>query len=160
MGVGKSTIGRQLARAMHRAFCDSDREIERRTGVSIALIFEIEGEGGFRARESKIIDELASMNDAVIATGGGAVLDEVNRRRLRDSGFTVYLKASIERLHTRTRLDRSRPLLQTPDPRKSIEELVRQRDPLYREVADLVIHTDGRTVYQIISAIRNAWEQS
>ncbi len=160
MGAGKSTIGRQLAKAMQREFHDSDREIERRTGVSITLIFEIEGEQGFRAREGKVIAELASLNDAVIATGGGAVLDETNRRCLREGGFTVYLKASLERLHARTRHDRNRPLLQTADPRRSLDELVRQRDPLYREVADLVLLTDGRSVPQIIRAIRGAWERS
>lgn len=157
MGSGKTTIGRQLAHGVDKEFRDSDREIEERTGASIALIFEIEGEAGFRRREQLTLDDLTRLKDVVLATGGGAVIDATNRAHLKQRGFVVYLRAPLERLFARTHWDRTRPLLQTPEPRKKLEELVRHRDPLYREVADLIIDTDGRTVRQVVDEIRLAW---
>lgn len=146
MGVGKSTIGRHLAKLLKLDFVDSDREIERRTGVGIPVIFEIEGEAGFREREAAALAELtADRTRLVLATGGGAVLRPANRALLRARGVVVYLHADIEILLARTRRDRRRPLLQNPDPRRIMQELLEQRDPLYREVADLVVETDQRS---------------
>ncbi len=159
MGAGKTTIGRQLARSLAKEFHDSDREIEARTGASVALIFDIEGEAGFRRRESKIIDELTLRQNMVLATGGGAVIDAYNRECMKTRGVAVYLCASVDRLFTRTRRDINRPLLQTADPKRTLQALLRYRDPLYREVADLVINTDGRTLRQVVTEIRHFVEQ-
>jgi shikimate kinase len=144
MGAGKTTIGRHLATLLHKRFVDVDHEIEKRTGVTIPVIFEIEGEAGFRRRESAVIDELTRERDIVLATGGGAVLLEESRKLLKERGTVVYLQADIETLVERTRRDRNRPLLQTSDPRGKIEELLRQREPIYREVADVVVDTGQR----------------
>lgn len=144
MGAGKTTIGRHLATLLHKRFVDVDHEIEKRTGVTIHVIFEIEGEAGFRQRESTLVNELARDQDIVLATGGGAVLLEENRKILKEHGVVVYLQADIETLVERTRRDRNRPLLQTEDPRGKIEELLRQREPIYREVADVVVDTGQR----------------
>lgn len=152
-GAGKTTIGRQLARRMHRSFVDADHEIEARTGVRIPLIFDIEGEAGFRERESKVIAELASRTDLVVATGGGAVLRAENRSALRQGGTVVYLHASPELLYERTRLDPNRPLLQVDDPRRKLEELFAQRDPLYREVADIVVNSLGGSIGQLVKQV-------
>lgn len=152
MGVGKSTIGRQLASMLHKSFKDSDHEIEKRTGVDIPTIFDIEGEDGFRKREISVIDELSAENNLVLATGGGAVLREENRKALR-RGYVVYLSASIETLVERTRRDKSRPLLQNTDKRRKIEELLGERDPIYREEADLVVETDGRSAKTVAKEI-------
>lgn len=144
MGAGKTTVGRQLAKRLNRRFFDSDHEIELRTGVRVPVIFEIEGEAGFRRRESLMLAELSRESDAVVATGGGIVLAEENRRCLRDTGVVVYLSAPPSVLYERTRHDRNRPLLQVDDPLARLTELFHQRDPLYREVADIVIHArDG-----------------
>ena len=155
MGAGKTTIGRQLARELNKTFHDSDRELEARTGVDIPLIFDIEGEAGFRRREKAMIAELVERQDIVLATGGGAVLDADTRALLGSRGFVIYLFAPLERLYERTRRDRNRPLLQTPDPRKAIADLMARRDPLYRSVADLIVETDSRTVRAIVRQIRN-----
>lgn len=155
MGAGKTTIGRQLAREMDKVFYDSDRELEGRTGADIPLIFDIEGETGFRRREKAVVAELAALTDIVLATGGGAILDPDNRAALRTNGFVIYLYAPLPRLYERTRRDRNRPLLQTENPRKAIEELMTQRDPLYRSIADLIVETDSRTVRAIVRQIRN-----
>jgi len=144
MGAGKTTIGRHLATLLHKRFVDVDHEIEKRTGVTIPIIFEIEGEAGFRRRESTLVDELSHDDDIVMATGGGAVLMEENRQALKERGTVVYLHADIDTLVERTRRDRNRPLLQTEDPRGKIEELLRQREPIYREVADVVVDTGLR----------------
>lgn len=144
MGAGKTTIGRHLATLLHKRFVDVDHEIERRTGVSIQVIFEIEGEAGFRQRESTLVGELSRDHDIVLATGGGAVLLEENRKVLKKRGIVVYLQADVETLVERTRRDRNRPLLQTEDPRGKIEELLRQREPIYRELADVVVDTGQR----------------
>lgn len=153
MGAGKSTIGRHLARVLGQRFVDADREIEARTGASISLIFDLEGEAGFRRRESAVIAELAAGEGLVVATGGGAVLDPGNRAALRQRGTVVYLHAPLEVLVRRTHRDRDRPLLQTADPRASLERIVLDRDPLYREVADLVIETDHRSVPSVVSEV-------
>jgi shikimate kinase len=144
MGAGKTTIGRHLATLLHKRFVDVDHEIEKRTGVSIPVIFEIEGEDGFRRRESAVIEELTRDTDIVLATGGGAVLLEENRKILKDRGIVAYLQADIETLVERTRRDRNRPLLQTENPRGKIEDLLRQREPIYREIADVIINTGQR----------------
>lgn len=144
MGVGKTTIGRHLANTFKKNFLDTDQELEKRTGADIALIFEIEGESGFRKRESAILAELTQKNNLVLATGGGVILDEANRRLLRKYGFVLYLSADVETLVSRTRKDKSRPLLQTDDKRKTLTDMMAIRDPLYRQEADLIIKTDNR----------------
>ncbi|HJX17614.1 MAG TPA: shikimate kinase AroK [Acidiferrobacterales bacterium] len=144
MGAGKTTIGRHLATLLHKRFVDVDHEIEKRTGVTIPVIFEIEGEAGFRRRESAVIEELTRDTNIVLATGGGAVLLEENRKVLKDRGTVAYLQADIDTLVERTRRDRNRPLLQTENPRAKIEELLQQREPIYREVADIIINTGQR----------------
>jgi Shikimate kinase len=159
MGSGKTTIGRQLAKSLNKEFRDSDREIEERSGASIALIFKIEGEAGFRRREQKVIDELTQLKNVVLATGGGAVLDENNRAHLKQRGFVVYLQASVPILFGRTYKDRNRPLLQTEERRRKLEDLAKQRDPLYRQVADLIVYTDLYTVRQTVRQIRVAWQR-
>ena len=153
MGSGKTTIGRQLAARLDRKFYDSDREIEKRTGVDVALIFEIEGEEGFRLRETKMINELAKKQDSVIATGGGTILSEENRACLKQSGRVIYLKSSEEKLFERTFRDKKRPLLDTEDCLATIKELLEKRGPLYEEIADLIICTDHRPIKQIINKI-------
>lgn len=153
MGAGKSTIGRQLAKQLSMSFHDSDHEIEQRTGVDIPLIFELEGEAGFRKREAEVIDTLTRLPGIVLATGGGAILDPENRTRLASRGKVIYLHTSVEQQLSRTRHDRNRPLLQTPDPRTTLEELLAIRDPLYRDVADLVIETDGMHVRDVVRKI-------
>lgn len=144
MGAGKTTIGRHLATLLGKRFLDVDHEIEKRTGVAIPVIFEIESEAGFRRRECAAIEELTRNRDIVLATGGGAVLLEENRKVLKARGTVVYLQADVETLVERTRRDRNRPLLQTDNPRGKIEELLRQREPMYREVADVVVDTGQR----------------
>jgi len=153
MGAGKSTIGRQLAKQLGLPFLDSDHEIETRTGVDIPLIFELEGENGFRKREAAVIDELTRMPNILLATGGGAVLDPTNREHLKTRGRVIYLHASVNQQLKRTRKDRNRPLLQTGNPRAKLEELMVFRDPLYREIADLVIDTDGMRVRDVVNKI-------
>ena len=156
MGAGKSAVGRQLARLLHLDFVDSDDEIEARTGVDIPFIFETEGEAGFRAREAKVIDELTQRDGIVLATGGGAILDPQSRSHLGARGFVVYLHTTVEQQHRRTQRGRERPLLENRDPREALEELMAMRDPLYREIADLVIETDGRRVQTVAKDIHGA----
>ena len=139
MGAGKTTVGRQLARRLKLRFVDGDQEIEARTGVHIPLIFEIEGEGGFRKREAQVLATLTQEDGLVLATGGGAVLDPQNRLNLAQNGIVVYLSVPPAVLWERTRLDKKRPLLQVVDPLGRLEELHAQRDPLYREIADIVV---------------------
>ncbi len=143
MGAGKSTVGRRLAELLDFRFVDSDREIEARTGVDIPLIFELEGEEGFRRREAAMIEELTEATGIVLATGGGAILRPENRTRLRSRGTVVYLQTSVDEQLQRTRFDKRRPLLQTEDPRARLEELMAARAPLYEEAADIVVRTDS-----------------
>jgi shikimate kinase len=156
MGAGKSAVGRQLARALHLDFYDSDDEIEARTGVDIAFIFEKEGEQGFRKRETAVIDETSARQGIVLATGGGAVLDPQSRNRLAARGYVVYLFTTVDQQLKRTRRGRHRPLLENGDRRAVLEELMRIRDPLYREIADLTVATDGRKVNQVAREITEA----
>ncbi|MDR0715847.1 MAG: shikimate kinase [Azoarcus sp.] len=139
MGAGKTTVGRELARRREMRFADCDHELIARTGVAISVIFDIEGETGFRQREARMLDELTVDTNIVIATGGGVVLDPANRALLSRRGIVIYLNVPPHILWERTRRDRNRPLLQVDDPRARIIELHRQRDPLYREIADIVI---------------------
>lgn len=144
MGVGKTTIGRVLSEELGFDFFDSDREIEASTGADIPWIFDVEGEAGFRIRESKMIEELTKKEQLVLATGGGAILAPKNREWLSSRGTVVYLRASIRQQFERTSRDKNRPLLQTPNPEKRIKELMEIREPLYRETADIVIDTNRR----------------
>ncbi len=153
MGAGKTTIGRILARKLGKRFIDSDHEIEARTGATIPWIFEIEGEASFRKREAEVIRDLSAQDGIVLATGGGAVLDAHSRRYLQSRGHVVYLRASVTSILARTAHDKNRPLLQTADPRKKLEELTAQREPLYREVADLVIDTGRPNVQSMVQTI-------
>jgi shikimate kinase len=159
MGAGKSTIGRQLAAALRMPFRDSDREIEKRTGVDIPTIFEFEGEEGFRDRESAMLEALCAERGVVLATGGGAVMREGNRTLLRECGLVVYLRTPVKIQLRRTARDRNRPLLQTDDPRARLEELMRIRDPLYREIADLVVDTDRDSVRKVVQVIARHYRQ-
>jgi shikimate kinase len=156
MGTGKSTVGKQLAKKTSQQFYDCDHEIENHTGASINLIFEIEGEEGFRRRETQQLDELTSMSNIVLATGGGAVLNEENRVRLSARGLVVYLKSDINQLLKRTSRDGKRPLLQNSEPETVIRELLEIRGPLYEEVADMVIDTAGLSINDIIAQIMSA----
>ena len=144
MGAGKTTVGKRLAELRGMAFADSDHEVEERTGVDVAFIFEKEGEAGFRKREKQAIADLTARSGIVLATGGGAVLDAENRQHLAGRGFVVYLRASVEHQLRRTNHSDNRPLLQNGDRREVLATLFAVRDPLYREIADLVLETDGR----------------
>lgn len=153
MGAGKSTIGRLLAAELSRDFLDTDHEIQARCGADIPWIFDVEGEGGFRDRESLMIDELTRREGVVIATGGGAVLREQNRRMLRERGTVIYLFTTVEQQLKRTAKDRSRPLLQRPDKEAVLREMFNQRDPLYRATADLTVRTDRRGPRSVVNDI-------
>lgn len=153
MGAGKTTVGRALAKKLHRRFIDTDHEIEARTGASIPLIFEIEGEEGFRQRETEAIRDLTAQQGIVLATGGGAILKPENRQCLKAGGVVIYLRASISSILQRTSHDKNRPLLQTADPRARLEELARVREPLYLEVADLVVETGRPNVQSLVQTI-------
>lgn len=146
MGAGKTSVGKLLARRLGKTFYDCDHEIERATGVKVAVIFEIEGEAGFRAREEKMLAELVRHRDIVLATGGGAVLSADNRRQLAGNGTVVYLCAAAPELWARTCHDRNRPLLNTVDPLARLQQLYDERDPLYREVADIVVDTGNQSL--------------
>lgn len=153
MGAGKTTIGRSLARWLDRDFIDLDQEIEARCGVRVSLIFDIEGEQGFRRRETSLLDECSQRPGIVLATGGGAILAPENRKLLRDRGVVVYLRASADELYRRIARDRSRPLLQTSDPRARIGELLEQRSALYEEIADLTFDTGATPVPQVVRSL-------
>ena len=150
MGSGKTTMGRTLAKHLGSIFVDSDEEVQKRTGVTIPHIFDIEGEGGFRQRESAVIGDLTGRDNMVLATGGGAVLAEQNRQALQQNGIVIYLKASVHDLWQRTRHDRNRPLLQTADPRAKLAELHQQRDPLYQQVADIVVQSGKQSAHALM----------
>ena len=147
MGSGKTTVGRILARHLGKAFVDSDEEIQKRTGVTIPHIFDIEGEAGFRQRETAAIRDLTGRDNMVLATGGGVVLEEQNRVMLQQNGIIIYLKAGVHDLWQRTRHDCNRPLLQTADPHAKLTELFQQRDPLYQQVADIVIRSGKQSAH-------------
>lgn len=158
MGAGKSAVGRKLAEELGREFMDSDEAIESRTGVDIPYIFEREGESGFRARERQVIDELTKLPGIVLATGGGAVQDPDNREHLGSRGRVVYLHASVDQQLKRTRSGRERPMLKGGDPREILEGLMAVRDPQYREIADVIVETDGRRVTAVTREIRRRLE--
>ncbi len=153
MGAGKTTIGKQLAQMLKMEFIDADQEIEERAGVAVDWIFEVEGEDGFRRRELKVIDELTQRQGIVLATGGGAILARENRTALAGRGAVVFLETSIEQQLERTRRDKRRPLLQTDDPKETLESLARHRDSLYREIADYVVSTDRGSVKAVAKDI-------
>ncbi|MEX0637925.1 MAG: shikimate kinase [Burkholderiales bacterium] len=164
MGAGKTTAGRLMARRLKREFLDSDHEIERRCGVTVPVVFEIEGEAGFRQREAAVIAELTAREDVVLATGGGAVLAAANRGYLAARGTVVYLHAPPPALFERVRQDRNRPLLATADPLARLQELYAVRDPLYREIADIVVDTGRQSVQnlarQLLARLKEEWKLS
>lgn len=153
MGAGKTSVGRRLARRLGKIFYDCDEEIERATGVKIPVIFEIEGEAGFRAREAKMLAELVAHGDIVLATGGGAVLSAANRNLLAEHGIVVYLRAVAADLWQRTRHDKNRPLLKTDQPLAKLERLFAERDPLYRSVADIVVDTGSQSLGSLVHRV-------
>ena len=155
MGAGKTTVGRLLAKHLEKTFYDTDHEIERRTGVNIPLIFELEGEEGFRKRETSVIEDLTKAENVVLATGGGAVILPENRMYLKTNGTVIYLRAQVSELLHRTRNDKSRPLLQTGDPKAKLEQLFQERDPYYREVASMVVDTGSQPVINLVSLIED-----
>jgi shikimate kinase len=159
MGAGKTTVGKLLSRQMGKTFVDCDEEIQRRTGVSITHIFDVEGEDGFRKRESAVIHDLAQRDNLVLATGGGAVLLKANREDLGRNGIVVYLKGTVHDLWQRTRNDRGRPLLQTADPLGRLKELYQQRDPLYAEVADLTVVSGKQSAQHLAMKLVQEIEQ-
>jgi shikimate kinase len=160
MGSGKSAVGRHLARLLRFSFHDSDADIEARTGVDIAFIFEKEGEAGFRQREQESIERLTALDRVVVATGGGAVILAENRRLLADRGTVVYLETSIAQQMERTRHGRHRPLLNDTDPKLKLGELMHQRAALYAEIADLTVSTDGRRVQLVAEEIHRELERA
>jgi shikimate kinase len=154
MGVGKTTVGKQLSGLLHRPFVDVDAEIETRCGADIPWIFDMEGEQGFRQRESKVLEDIIASNpSSVIATGGGVVLSAKNRELLHANGQVIYLCASKEHLYERMRRDKSRPLLQVEDREKVIDQLLEVRDPLYREVADVVFSSEGGSAARVAKVL-------
>jgi shikimate kinase len=153
MGAGKSTIGRLLADAIGFESSDADRELEARSGVSIPTIFEIEGEAAFRRREAALLDELSQLPRIVLATGGGAVLDASTRQRLRERGLVIYLRATADEVFRRTRRDKSRPLLQTENPRERIEQLLAEREPLYAETAHLTFQSAASNPKRLVERL-------
>ncbi|OQW98861.1 MAG: shikimate kinase I [Thiothrix lacustris] len=159
MGAGKSTIGRQLARRLNLTFYDSDKVIEERTGVPIPTIFEVEGEAGFREREEHVIAELTAMQGILLATGGGSILRDSNRERIKASGCVIYLRASADHLFQRIKHDHSRPLMQTANPMQTLRDLLKAREPYYMEVADLIIPTGKQKVNVILREIHNKLKQ-
>ena len=155
MGAGKTTVGRFLAKNLELDFYDTDQEIEKRTGVRVPIIFEMEGEDGFRKREVGMIDELTQVDNIVLATGGGAVLSAENREHLATRGTVIYLRASVHDLYLRTRFDRNRPLLQNTNAQSKLEQLFAERDPYYREVAHHIVDTGNQPVINIVQLIES-----
>ena len=153
MGAGKTSVGRLLSRRMGKEFYDSDHVIEDRTGVKIMVIFDIEGESGFRSRERDVIKELVRKKGIVLATGGGSILDSENRQHLKNNGTVIYLHASVGELVRRTNHDSKRPLLRTKNVKKKLDDLYIERDPLYRSIADLIFETKNQSVAELVSAI-------
>ncbi len=153
MGAGKTTIGKHLAQSLGMDFNDSDQEIQRRTGVDIPTIFEYEGEEGFRQREAQAIEQMSQIDNQVLATGGGAVVRAENRQHLSARGIVVYLSCSPKQQYDRTYRDRNRPLLQDEDPLAKLQELMAEREPLYRETADYTVSTEGRSAASVSNEI-------
>ncbi|WWP02134.1 MAG: shikimate kinase AroK [Candidatus Dasytiphilus stammeri] len=153
MGAGKSTIGRYLAQKLNMDFFDSDQEIEHRTGADISWVFDVEGEEGFRVREEKIINELTEKQGIVLATGGGSVKSRDSRNRLAARGLVIYLETTIEKQISRTQRDKKRPLLQVDSPAKSLQALAEERNPLYKEIADITICTDNQSAKIVANKI-------
>lgn len=153
MGAGKTTMGRQIAKRLNMDFEDSDHAIQEHTGVDIPLIFEKEGEAGFRKREAAIIDELTQKSQLVLATGGGAILAKENRQHLKNRGTVIYLHSDIKHLLDRVGHDKNRPLLQTPDPAATLKEIMKVREPLYRETADIIINTGQQSIRAVINVM-------
>ena len=160
MGAGKTTVGRLLAKRLKAKFVDSDHEISCRTGVAIPTIFEIEGEIGFRRRETETIERLSREENIVLATGGGAVLDPENRKHLHERGTVIYLSATPEMLYERTRRDNGRPLLQVEDRLSRLKDLYKQRDPLYRQTAHIVVEVGRTSAMQVVKQIQTALIQN
>ncbi len=160
MGAGKTTIGRQLAKALRLPFYDSDKAIEEQTGVDITTIFEYEGEEGFRGREQNMIQELTSIDGIVLATGGGAILRDENRKALKENGFVVYLQCSVDKILQRTKRDNQRPLLNTDNPRERIETLFSEREALYLSCADFKIETSTMQSKAVVQNILDAYADS
>jgi len=157
MGAGKTTIGRQLAKALQLPFYDSDKAIEEQTGVDIPTIFEYEGEEGFRLREQNMIEELTQIDGIVLATGGGAILKEKNRQALNNNGYVVYLQCTVDKILQRTKRDTQRPLLDTSNPRERIEKLFAEREGLYLSCADFVIETSSMQSKAVVQNILNEY---
>jgi len=153
MGAGKTTVGKSLASYLNKTFIDSDHEIQKRTGVKIAVIFEIEGEAGFRKREAEMLRELLKIDNIVLATGGGVILNMKNRELLRQNGTIVYLRATVNDLWHRTRHDKNRPMLQTLDLQAKLAELYDQRDPIYREIAHIVVESGKQSIRQMVKLL-------
>ena len=156
MGAGKTTIGKLLAKTLGKTFYDTDHEIEKRTGVKIAIIFELEGEAGFRKRETAIIQELSGLSNIVMATGGGAILAQENRELLKNNGTVIYLRANVNELCHRMRNDKHRPLLQNVDIRAKLEQLYAERNPLYTETATFIFDTGHQPVASIMNQIEHS----
>lgn len=150
MGAGKTTVGKLLARRLNKSFVDADHELEKRTGASVPLIFELEGEVGFRRREALLLKELVLRQNIVLATGGGVILAAENRRLLSDHGIVIYLNTKVPELWQRTRHDKKRPLLRTSNPRAKLEELFCERDPLYRKIADVIVDSSATNVHALL----------
>ncbi len=160
MGAGKTSVGKLLAEKLNLKFVDSDRELELRCGADIPWIFDIEGEAGFRARETEILSELCDQSGILLATGGGAVISEQNRNLLRSAGIVVYLSASAEQIYQRVRHDSGRPLLQVENPQAVISDILATREPLYQEVADITLYsTDNESPVSMASAVYNEIKQ-
>ncbi|MFB3080909.1 MAG: shikimate kinase [Nitrosomonadaceae bacterium] len=153
MGAGKTTVGKSLASYLNKTFIDSDHEIQKRTGVRIPVIFEIEGEAGFRKREAEMLRELLKIDNIVLATGGGVILNMKNRELLRQNGTIVYLRATVNDLWHRTRYDKNRPMLQTLDLQAKLAELYDQRDPIYREIAHIVVESGKQSIRQMVKLL-------
>lgn len=160
MGAGKTTIGRLLAKALGIGFLDSDKEIETRTGVSIPMIFEYEGEPGFRRREAEVLAELVRLEDVILATGGGAILLEENRNNLRRHGFVVYLHCPVDKQFERTHRDSNRPLLNTENPRQRLQDLFSVREPIYRAAADFIVDTGQCSSRSVVRQILKAFNRA
>lgn len=159
MGAGKTSVGKLLAKRLDKAFSDCDHEIEAATGVKIPVIFEIEGEAGFRARETKMLAELVARSDLVLATGGGAVLSAENRALLTGNGVVVYLRAAATDLWQRTRHDKNRPLLRTAEPLSRLEQLHAERDPLYASVADIIVDSGNQSLASLVQRVEQQLRQ-